>query len=219
MDQPEFGVPANGLAFGIAAGYGVNVSPTGELSGFAYGVNIGWINFVPTGEPKVDFSTGKLSGAAWAANVGWISLATAGQYVRVESIPVLPDSDNDDLPDAWEIQFARGLGILSGTEDADEDGQSNLQEYLSGTDPLDAGDVLGLTLHVTTSAGNVQFPTKAGHSYRLEQHGALGSGGWTAVNTSNVPGTGAPVVIQLPADSSNVYFYRVAAYLPFAKLP
>jgi hypothetical protein len=47
-----------------------------------------------------------------------------------------PDDDNDDMPDTWEIQY--GLDPLDETDasgDLDEDGVSNLDEYLAGTDP------------------------------------------------------------------------------------
>jgi hypothetical protein len=46
------------------------------------------------------------------------------------------DSDFDQIPDAWEL--ANGLNPLvnDAQEDPDEDGKSNLYEYLDGTDPL-----------------------------------------------------------------------------------
>ncbi len=57
----------------------------------------------------------------------------------------LPDVDDDDLPDDWEIlQF----GDLShdGTTDEEPDGLTNIEEFTYGTDPLDAdSDDDGLT--------------------------------------------------------------------------
>jgi hypothetical protein len=57
--------------------------------------------------------------------------------------PINFDNDRDGMPDAWEIDH--GLDPNSpadGAFDADGDGQSNLAEYLAGTDPLDPRNVI-----------------------------------------------------------------------------
>ena len=50
------------------------------------------------------------------------------------------DSDNDGLPDAWEMA---NFGTLSfgANDDPDRDGFSNLQEYLAGSNPMDANSI------------------------------------------------------------------------------
>ena len=48
------------------------------------------------------------------------------------------DIDNDGLPDAWEIQYFGSRTAGDPNADSDGDGYSNLQEYLAGTDPLNA---------------------------------------------------------------------------------
>ena len=50
------------------------------------------------------------------------------------TVPINEDSDHDSLPDWWEIA---NFGDLNQTADGDydADGTSNLQEYLSGSDP------------------------------------------------------------------------------------
>lgn len=51
------------------------------------------------------------------------------------------DADNDGLPDVWELQngssFASGTGSNGPNTDNDNDGWSNYQEYLAGTNPND----------------------------------------------------------------------------------
>ncbi|MCK5476188.1 MAG: fibronectin type III domain-containing protein [Candidatus Pacebacteria bacterium] len=45
----------------------------GIFSGYAWGENIGWINFAPTGGGVSVNSSGDLYGYAWGENIGWLS--------------------------------------------------------------------------------------------------------------------------------------------------
>lgn len=88
--------PTNGWQYGNAdvTDRGVNHDGAGNLIGFAYGANVGWIAFEQTyGKPKVDLVTGNLSGYAWGANVGWISLNTSQSFVRTDTLDTGLDSD------------------------------------------------------------------------------------------------------------------------------
>ena len=85
--------PTNGVQYqNLAANdYGVNVDDLGNLRGYAWGANIGWIAFAASGAPAVDFASGRLSGCAWGANVGWISLSNSVAYVQ--TTPLTPAND------------------------------------------------------------------------------------------------------------------------------
>lgn len=48
------------------------------------------------------------------------------------------DSDEDGLPDAWEIEMFGSITASDGTGDYDSDGLTDMEEYLTGTDPDDA---------------------------------------------------------------------------------
>jgi hypothetical protein len=210
------GTPANGLSYqnNSAKDFGVNVSPAGELSGFAYGANIGWINFAPAGNPRVDWTTGKFSGSAWSANAGWISLANDSNYLRIESLAALPDTDSDGLPDAWEIHMAGNISLLSANADTDFDGQSDLQEYLAGTDPLDSNDFFGpVRIAITTTGTDLEFPTTKNRVYRIEQHGPFGYANWIPAATAPVIGDGTTATLHLDRSSVDL-FYRVVVYPP-----
>lgn len=49
--------------------------------------------------------------------------------------PLSNDSDHDLMPDAWEIEHGLNPLVDDALLDPDEDGKSNIEEYLSGEDP------------------------------------------------------------------------------------
>ena len=64
------GSPVNGIQYlnTSAADFGVNQDGLGNLRGYAWGANCGWINFESTGAPQVDLWTDNFHGSAWGAN-------------------------------------------------------------------------------------------------------------------------------------------------------
>lgn len=66
---------------GVADDWGVNNDGSGNLSGYAWSENIGWINFKPnyggSDHPVVIDSNGYFTNYAWGENVGWINMNCA----------------------------------------------------------------------------------------------------------------------------------------------
>ncbi|UCG55593.1 MAG: hypothetical protein JSU70_12070 [Phycisphaerales bacterium] len=52
-----------------------NIDPQNIDSQYAYGENIGWLNFEPSEGPGVHVSADKVEGFIWAENIGWINLS------------------------------------------------------------------------------------------------------------------------------------------------
>ncbi len=46
------------------------------------------------------------------------------------------DEDKDGLPDDWELTYFESIEQYDGDDDPDNDGKSNLEEYLNGTNPM-----------------------------------------------------------------------------------
>src|SRR5262249_38087040 len=56
------------------------------------------------------------------------------------------DSDNDGMPDDWEMLYGFNKNNPADANlDSDGDGMTNLEEYLAGTNPKQAGSVLELS--------------------------------------------------------------------------
>jgi hypothetical protein len=165
------------------------------------------------------FSQGAWTGAmtvfAPATNM-WLIADDGASHVGTSGLfTVLPatDSDNDGLPDAWEISFFGSIGAPQAAPDADADGDgaTNLQEFQAGTRPNDASSTLRV-IAVRLSGNNVEvdFASAAGKTYRLERSEAVQGGMWNPVSGA-VLGTGEvlritdSVGVGLPAR-----FYRVS---------
>lgn len=124
-----------------------------------------------------------------------------------------PDDDNDGMPDAWET--AKGFDPCyapDGGQDADGDGLSNLQEYIAGTNPADAGSTFQVSCLRQASGGQVgfalEFQTVTGRTYGvIAESDPSGASVWSVV-TNGIPGTGGYVEVIDPTVSAR-RFYRI----------
>ena len=64
------------INFSPSLSAGVTVTDT-AVTGYAWGENIGWVNLSPANGGVVNDGSGNLSGYAWGENVGWISFSCA----------------------------------------------------------------------------------------------------------------------------------------------
>lgn len=214
--------PTNGWRYGNASAgdWGVNHDGEGRLEGRAYGANIGWMVFEQThGQPRVDLRTGDLTGFAWSANAGWIALDTVHGFLRTARLDPGPDTDGDDIPDAWEYQRTGSLtNLQGGVSDADLDGVPDAAEYLTDTDPLNPGERLQI-VSLTTSGGwdTLSWSARPTRLYRVESTNALPvitAGPWPDAGYGLLgPEPGTPMELEL-ATGIAPQFYRVIAVLP-----
>lgn len=93
-------------------------------------------------------------------------------FARVEAewlVNPSADSDNDDMPDAWESLYQLNPAVNDASSDPDGDGMNNRLEYQAGTHPLSATSVLR-TVSFLRDPGGWRFSWQSvpGMAYQVE---------------------------------------------------
>lgn len=118
------------------------------------------------------------------------------------------DENLDGLPDDWQAGFW-GDDVFSWPDpklDSDGDGATNLQEFLAGTSPVNAGSVLRTSLMATPQGTFLHWNTQKGFVYQVQSKTDLGLE-WADVGGPRfAAGTTDSMLIE--SGSASVY-YRV----------
>ena len=113
------------------------------------------------------------------------------------------DSVGDGIPNAWRAAHFGGSGNATNSSscaqcDPDHDGLTNLQEFLSGTDPNSATSALRLGVPVKSGADIVvSFQSMAGIIYRVEVRNDITGAGWFVL-ADQILGTGGVISVTDP---------------------
>ena len=130
--------------------------------------------------------------------------------------PVMLDVDTDGLSDSWELENFQSLDIAQGTTDSDDDGSSDLDEFIAGTNPDDSAEYPILEIHAGLMGTEVSFQARqAGGSgyenrlrfYTLMQCADLTPGIWTAVpGMENIPAADQTVICAAVSEEASVFY-------------
>ena len=128
------------------------------------------------------------------------------------------DNDGDGMLSGWESQHGFDpFDPADARQDADGDGQSNLAEYIAGTDPRNANDrfrAAQIRLAVPGPGIEVDVAAHAGRVYTLERAVDLTHPSWSVVATSGVvPGDRNLTLVDTSPPSDRA-FYRLRVQLP-----
>ena len=143
-------------------------------------------------------------------------LASASISVTTTAANGGVDTDGDGIPDAWEQ--ANGLNHLvnDGSADPDQDGLTNLQEFLAGTNPQDALSFLRISGEREGTNVTLGFVAVAGRDYSILQRDAPDLGPWSKF--LNVPSAAtnrlAQAVVPQPALAPRRFYRLVTPALP-----
>lgn len=119
------------------------------------------------------------------------------------------DSDGDGMPDGWE--FASGLNSLNPADqgyDRDADHVTNLDEYRSGTNPLDPISYLGCSISQEPGGGlRLEFIAAAGKAYVIEQRAALAPAEeWEVLTRIEPEPLEHAVLVRAPTTTASRFF-------------
>jgi hypothetical protein len=127
------------------------------------------------------------------------------------------DTDEDNLPDWWEMDHFNTLNYNK-TQDNDNDGYSNQEEFLFKTNPLISSDApyfknrLSLNnLQITDSTLEFNFIANQGYQYTIESTDSFGNS-WQNQATYN--GDGNPMkatITNFKTEDRSQTFYRLKA--------
>jgi hypothetical protein len=133
-----------------------------------------------------------------------LSISVTGQVSLV-----IDDSDEDGLPDSWEVQYLGNLSKGAG-DDSDGDGQTNAVEYRTGTMPNNGASLFAVSMApVNSSQFTLTWPSVPGKMYKVQSTATL-AGTWN--NLAAVPAASSPATTtSYPITKSDSRsFYRVA---------
>lgn len=120
------------------------------------------------------------------------------------------DSDGDGLEDEWEVAH---FGDLShdGSEDTDQDGLTDRQEYLAGTDPTNRGSVLRVLQVVPITGGPriVVWSAIPGRDYRVQYKDRVTDPNWSELPFVVTAATTTGHFVDNTASGVAQRFYRV----------
>jgi len=126
------------------------------------------------------------------------------------------DTDGDGIPDAWlQHYFGHATGqsgdLSRAHDDADADGMTNLQEYLAGTDPLNAASSLRLTITPRSSSdgmATLNWQVSPGKHYTVTYKDNLSDPNWQQAS-GNIYVLGTQGYFRIAPTQSSRY-YRLA---------
>lgn len=113
------------------------------------------------GKPIISIADGTYA-AGYAGFATSVDASARFDRFRIDATSV--DMDADGLPNEWELEWFGAPVTAAASADADTDGFPNLDEYIAGTDPLDAMSLFKVAL---SDAAMLEWNAVTGRTYRV----------------------------------------------------
>ena len=125
------------------------------------------------------------------------------------SLPLSVDHGGDGISDLWALHFFNSATNRPGDSDSDNDGWTDLQEYLAGTDPTNATSYMRIVNCdlASKSSTNLVFTVESGgHTVTSIYAGDVISRQYQLRAVNESPGDGKSAVLSLTDDLSGTNF-------------
>lgn len=139
-----------------------------------------------------------------------------GGTLSYRSLQLTPgfDVDTDGLPNGWEQMYGFSpLDPFDAENDADGDKMSNLEEFLAGTNPINAASCLQITSQtISNHSVNVSWKAVGGKSYVVQKSPSPTAGFTDLSPVITVPGTAEITTNYLDVGAATNWpgrFYRI----------
>jgi hypothetical protein len=120
------------------------------------------------------------------------------------------------MPDAWEQANGLNPSINDASADPDQDGQTNVQEFLAGTNPQDVLNYLRITAGREGTNVTLSFVAVAGRDYSILQRDTPNPGAWSTL--LNIPAAAtnrvAQAVVPQPSPAPHRFYCLVTPARP-----
>ena len=141
---------------------------------------------------------------------------TTSREILVNVSNAFTDTDDDGLPDDWELAYGLDPQNQSGAHGAngdwDHDGATNWEEYQSGTLPNDATSFLKLIITGNPDVPEVfeiTFEAKAGKSYLLESSSLDEGTAWSEIMVISATSTDRNIQTRIQTKDGIGQLYRL----------
>jgi hypothetical protein len=132
---------------------------------------------------------------------------------RFQRVSLYPgDTDNDGIPDTWEIRRGLNPAVNDAALDSDGDGVSNMAEFLADTDPLNASSRFSASASIAANSVTINFTAAEGRSYTIQRSSDMGA--WTTLTTLPASPAERAVEFDPPPAPGSRFFYRVVTPAP-----
>ncbi len=143
---------------------------------------------------------------SWPPSGQQLQLSSAGPVIVYQTDPWMTDTDGDGLPDAWEVKYGLDAfsanGVNGAEGDADNDGVSNLDEFLAGTNPQHSDNTPPTITYTITPTPNAAGWNTNDMTVRFSATDNESGVAWVSGDVSIVGETNGAEVVGIAVDNA-----------------